>query len=625
MCGIAGFTFANTASRDHHAIITDMLQSIAHRGPDEQDVATRDGIVLGHNRLTIMEPSGGHQPRVHEASGNTLIFNGEVYNHRAFDADIEASGGELRDHCDTETLFWLLELYGIEKTLSLIDGMFAFAWYQRSSETLYLARDRFGQKPLFYSQTGEEFVFASEIKALRRHPTLANTTPDIPALRLYLMMEYVPGPATGIRGIHEVPAGHVLALRGNEHNVSPYWQPGNVIRKADIDTETATRKLDELLNTAVRQQLVADVPVGVFLSGGLDSSIIAAIAKRHTPDVATFTVKFPYASFNESSHAESVAAHIGSRHTTVELDQQNCVDGIEHLLSQTDQPFADSSMLPSFLLSRATKQYVTVALGGDGADELFFGYPNFKLLHAARMMAAMPGGVGRALRAVARVMPDSSAYMNRAFLLRQLSYGIGKPANRQSIYWMAAIPPFAQVGIWRDAAGAQADIAQALAPQFPADADLSLLEQCQRQFISAYLADDILQKMDRASMYASLEVRNPYLSTAVSDYALSLPTQTLFKGITGKRILRSLASTYLQQHTITRRKHGFGLPVSALLRSDLRELAEAVLLDASNSMYQYIEFETVSGWWAQHTSNKRDRGKALWALLMLAGFFRNQF
>ena len=603
-----------------------MLQSIAHRGPDEQDVAKRDGLVLGHNRLTIMEPSGGHQPRIHEASGNTLIFNGEVYNHRAFDADIEASGCELRDHCDTETLFWLLQLYGIEKTLSLIDGMFAFAWYESGSETLYLARDRFGQKPLFYSQTGEEFVFASEIKALRRHPALASATPDIAALRLYLMMEYVPGPATGVRGVHELPAGHVLALHGNRQTVRPYWQPGNVVRETHLDKTTATRTLDDLLNTAVQQQLVADVPVGVFLSGGLDSSIIAAIAKRHISDVATFTVKFPYASFDESSHAESVAAHIGSRHTTVELDQQNCVEGIEYLLSQSDQPFADSSMLPSFLLCRATKQYVTVALGGDGADELFFGYPNFKLLRAARLMAALPDGVGGGLRAVAGLMPDSSAYMNRAFLLRQLSYGIGKPASRQSLYWMAAIPPFAQVGIWRDdAAGTEADVAHALARQFPAEADLSLLEQCQRQFISAYLADDILQKMDRASMYASLEVRNPYLSTAVSDYALSLPTQALFKGMTGKRVLRGLANTYLQEHTITRRKHGFGLPVSALLRSDLRALADSVLVDASNPMYQYIRFETVDGWWAEHTSNKCDHGKALWALLMLAGFFRNQF
>lgn len=625
MCGIAGYTYTESSSRDHRAIITDMLRSIAHRGPDEQDVAIRDGIALGHNRLTIMEPSGGHQPRVHEASGNTLIFNGEVYNHRAFDADIEAAGCEMRDHCDTETLFWLLELYGIEKTLSLVDGMFAFAWFESSSETLYLARDRFGQKPLFYSQTGEQFVFASEIKALRRHPALESATPDIAALRLYLMMEYVPGPATGVQGINEIPAGHVLALHGNRCAVRPYWQPGDIVRETHADKVTAARTLDDLLNTAVRQQLVADVPVGVFLSGGLDSSIIAAIAKRQISDVATFTVKFPYASFDESSHAESVAAHIGSRHTTVELDQQNCVEGIEHLLSQIDQPFADSSMLPSYLLCRATKQYVTVALGGDGADELFYGYPNFKLLRAARMMAALPDGVGGALRAVAGIMPDSSAYMNRAFLLRQLSYGIGKPASLQSLYWMAAIPPFAQVRIWRDAAGAEADIAQALAGQFPAEADLSLLEQCQRQFISAYLADDILQKMDRASMYASLEVRNPYLSSAVSDYALSLPTQTLFKGMTGKLILRSLAGTYLQEHTVTRRKHGFGLPVSALMRSDLRELAESVLLDASNSMYQYIKFEAVKGLWADHTGNTRDHGKALWALLMLAGFFRNQF
>jgi len=602
-----------------------MLRGIAHRGPDEQTVTVSDTHALGHNRLTIMEPSGGDQPRSSETSGNTLIYNGEIYNHRAFDNAIEAAGGTLRDHCDTETLFWLLELHGIKKALSLVDGMFAFAWYQASNETLYLARDRFGQKPLFYAQIEGELVFASEIKALRQHPALATATPDLDALQLYLMMEYVPGEATGIDGIYELPAGHMLACHRGRVSIEPYWRPGDVERESGIDDASATEKLDKLLCEAVRQQLIADVPVGVFLSGGLDSSLVAAIARQHSSDVATFTVKFPYASFDESKHAERVAAHIGSRHTTVEINRQNCAEGIEHLLSQVDQPFADSSLLPSYLLCRATKRYVTVALGGDGADELFFGYPNFKLLRFARLMAALPTGFGGVLRATAQSMPNSSGYMNRSFLMRQLSYGIGKPASCQSVYWMAAVAPEMQEKLWRETTGVAAALDGALDKQFMNAEDLPLMDQCQRHFIDAYLANDILQKIDRASMYVSLEVRSPYLSNAVADHALSLPVRAMFRGMTGKRILRSLARDYLPRQVITRRKHGFGLPVSALLKSDLQELAATILLDSSNSMYQYLEFETVRTWWTEHCSEKRDRGKALWSLLMLAAFFRNQF
>jgi len=625
MCGIAGFTYSDDSSRDHRAIVSDMLQSIRHRGPDEQSIELHDKLVLGHNRLVIMEPSGGQQPRVHEASGNTLIYNGEIYNHRAFDAEILAAGGKFRDHCDTETLFWLLETQGIEKTLALVDGMFAFAWFRASDDTLFLARDRFGQKPLFYAQAEDELVFASEIKALRRHPVLRDVTPDVDALRLYLMMEYVPGPATGLRDIHELPAGHLLSFRRGRFTVERYWQPGDTGYDTDAGSESVVESLDGLLNSAVQQQLVADVPVGVFLSGGLDSSLIAAIAKKHSDDIATFTVKFPYSSFDESSYAQAVATEIGSRHTTVELTQENCVDGIEYLLSQTDQPFADSSMLPSYLLCRATRDFVTVALGGDGADELFLGYPNFKLLKAARLMSLLPAGIGTFIRAIVGVSPDSTNYMNRAFLLRQLSYGIGKPADLQSIYWMAAVAPIAQQELWRDGVSIDTDLVKELELQFPAADDLSLLSQCQLQFINGYLANDILQKMDRASMYNSLEVRSPYLSNQIADFALSLPMNFLLKGMTEKFVLREIGGRYLPEQTVERRKHGFGLPVSELLRSDLRELAESILLDSSNPMYQYINLEHVSGWWSQHTRKKRDHGKSLWCLLMMAAFFRNQF
>jgi len=625
MCGLAGFTFSDTSSRDHETIIADMLRRIEHRGPDEDGVMLTDALALGHNRLTIIEPDGGQQPRCHEASGNTLIFNGEIYNHRAFDAKIQAAGGVLRDHCDTETLFWLLQLFGVEKTLSMVDGMFAFAWYEAGTETLYLARDRFGQKPLFYAEAGGELIFASEIKALRKHPALSEVAPDFTALRLYLLMEYVPGQATGIDGIAQLPAGHYARYRKGALDMHRYWHVEDTNRDPGIDMDAAVDTLDDMLQEVVQEQLVADVPVGIFLSGGLDSSLIAAVARRHHENVDSFTVKFPFSSFDESTYAEEVAARIGTRHTTVELDRRKCVDGLEFLIEHADQPFADSSMLPSYLLCQATREYVTVALGGDGADELFFGYPNFKLLWITRLMAALPVALGTALSALANRLPSASGYMNRAFLLRQFGYGIGRPAPQQSSYWMAAVPPQVQELLWRNASDSGFSLASELQKQLPAGERYSLKEACQYQFINSYLSGDILQKMDRASMNASLEVRSPYLSNAVSDFALSLPVRAHHRGMTGKRILKKVAGRYLPERTVARRKHGFALPVSAMLRSSLKQVAASTLLDASNPLYECVHFEVVQDLWDQHMAQKRDNGKALLSLLMMAAFYRNQF
>jgi asparagine synthase (glutamine-hydrolysing) len=623
MCGLIGFTTAGGAPDAHRETALRMLDSIAYRGPDECGTTQQGAVVLGHNRLTIMEPQGGQQPRVNEDTGSALIYNGEIYGHRAFDDEIRRAQGRLRDHCDTETLFWLLQQGGVEKTLDTIDGMFAFAWYDAGEDVLTLARDRFGQKPLFYSIVNGQLVFASEIKALRQHPALARVQPDLDALALYLMMEYVPGAATGIDGVFELPAGHLLEWRNGNAGVKAWWRADTSGRVgADMPGSEAT--LEHALVEAVGEQLVADVPVGVFLSGGLDSSLVAAMARRHKQDVATFTVKFPFASFDESAHAEQVAAHIGTEHTTLELGRQNCIDGIETLLDKLDQPFSDSSFLPSYLLCEATKQHVTVALGGDGADELFLGYPNFGLLNWAPMMARLPRLAGAALRGAARLLPRSDGYMNTSFLLRQLSYGIGRPAELQSPYWMTAVPAIEQSQLWRDRGDVEPMIAARLREQIPTPSAASLLDQCQQHFIDAYLAHNILTKMDRASMYVSLEVRSPFLANDVADIALRLPHELLLRRRTGKRVLRELAARYLPETTIGRKKHGFALPVAALLRGDLRDLAAGILLDRANPMYTHVDSDIVDAWWRAHVDGGKDHGKRLWALLMLAAFCRNQ-
>jgi asparagine synthase (glutamine-hydrolysing) len=442
MCGLVGFT-TNRADglRDVDDTLAAMLDSIAHRGPDQEGTWTGNGLAFGHNRLSIMEPEGGRQPRVDAASGNALIYNGEIYGHRRFDKELQDAGCTLRDHCDTETLFWLLTRRGVESTLNAIDGMFAFAWYDAGDDALYLARDEFGQKPLYYAEIGGELVFASEIAALRRHPLLHSVSPDLHALSVFLMMEYVPGEQTGIAEIRELPRGHFLCYRRGTTTIARYGRTQEATTGPRLSDADAVRQLDELLQTAVEQQLVADVPVGIFLSGGLDSSLIAAIARRNHPDVSTFTVRFDQAGFDESAHAEAVAGALGTRHHTIELSGQNRADAFDELISTVDIPLADSSLLPTYLLCRATRRHVTVALGGDGADELFVGYPNFRLLWTTPALAALPEGTGKLLRGIADRMPGSQGYMDKRFLLRQLAHGVGAPSAQQSMRWRSAIAP----------------------------------------------------------------------------------------------------------------------------------------------------------------------------------------
>jgi asparagine synthase (glutamine-hydrolysing) len=626
MCGLVGFTTTREDGlRDVGGTLNAMLSCIAYRGPDQEGTWIGNRLALGHNRLSIMAPDGGRQPRVDESSGNALIFNGEIYGHRRFDSEILQSGNVLRDHCDTETLFWLLSARGVGGTLRTIDGMFAFAFYDAGDDTLYLARDEFGQKPLYFAEIGGELIFASEMAALRQHPLLRNVKPDMHALSLYLMMEYVPGEQTGIAEIRELPRGHMLRYRDGVITISRYAEKEQPELNPGMDEADAVRRLDGLLQTAIEQQLVADVPLGIFLSGGLDSSLVAAIARQHHPDVSTFTVKFDQASFDESAHAEEVARHLGTRHHTIELSGQNCADAFDELIARVDQPLADSSLLPTFLLCQATRRHVTVALGGDGADELFVGYPNFRLLWLTSVLAALPMSVGKLLRGVADRMPDSHGYMNWRFLLRQLGHGVGIERGMQSVFWMSALAPMDQTAVWQDQPGIEKTLRTAIGEQLRDSGGDSVFEQWRLHFLYHYLAYDILLKTDRASMYNSLEVRSPFLATDVARFALTLPPRLLFRGGKGKYLLRRVADAYLPRDTVRRRKHGFGMPVASMLRDDFRDVVSPLLLDRSNPMYEFLHYAEVRRRWDEHASKQRDNGKALWALFMLAVFCRRHF
>lgn len=558
MCGIVGFTSPDT---NKEVILSNMLAVIRHRGPDAEGVYFDSHLALGHARLAIIDINGGVQPRIdNDGQGAALIYNGEIYGYKEIADTLRAECVPLKDHSDTEVLFWLLKMKGLHATLKQMDGMFAFVYRTEDSNAVYLVRDRFGEKPLFYGIRNGQLVFASEILAILQHPLFLNSSLDKTAIGQYLTLEYIPGEKTGFDGIYKVLPGHIVKFDNGILSKECYWCP--ILDRGMVSTSTNERlnQLEILLSESVKQRLIADVPVGVFLSGGLDSSLIAAIAARETSNLSTFTIKMPQASFDESAFAKITSTYLGVKHDVLEvsdLDLQNAFDAFSERI---DQPFADSSFIPTYLVCQSARRSVTVALGGDGADELFAGYPNFKIARFAKFMEALPPAAGRLVRQILKFAPASSGYMNYIFLLRQLSYGFGHPSLHQPFHWMSAFSIQEQSVLWRPeeipvtSTAELYQIFKQLAEACGSDVQLNKLLFL---FTTTYLPDDILMKVDRASMYNSLEVRSPYLGHAFSDYVLSLSGDDKLHGFETKMLLKKTSVTLFARGNYTSQKTWF--------------------------------------------------------------------
>src|SRR5215467_12462286 len=412
MCGIAGFTGPGPGAHD---VLQAMNRALAHRGPDGNGVFADSDIALAHTRLAIIDLAGGAQPRVDQASGDALVFNGEIYGYRALAEELRADGVALRDRSDTEVLFQLIRRDGVRKAVTRIDGMFAFAFREGATGAVHLVRDRLGEKPLYWSQERGQLVFASEVSALLCHPALHNTGLDRLAAYRFLLFEYLPRTGSGWVGIERLEPGTILTWRDERIALDRYWQPP--IEQGAVGSDEAIGNLDELLRGSVRLQIVADVLVGVFLSGGIDSSLITAFAAEATPDLTAFTVRVATdgmdGSFDETQHAVAVARHLGVRHEVVELTAVDLVEAVDAVCGGLSEPLGDSSLLPTWLVCRAARRLMTVALGGDGADELFAGYPNFTVQRFAPAMRLLPPWIGQTLGWVLDALPSGEGYMNR--------------------------------------------------------------------------------------------------------------------------------------------------------------------------------------------------------------------
>jgi len=572
-----------------------------------------------------MDPQGGQQPRVDPITGDVLIFNGEIYGHATLVAPLQGMGVQLSDKSDTEVLFRLLQRDGIQKTLENIDGMFAFAFYEARTKRLYLARDRFGEKPLYYLHKSEAFVFGSEPSAVFAHSAARNLAIDINSVATYLGFEYLPGTRTLFQNLHKLAPAHLLTYASGRLAITPYWRSEiheDGLVHASGDEKLAT--MDSLLNEAVKQRLIADVPVGVFLSGGIDSSLIAALVAKYSSGLTAFTISLPDSTYDEAPSARMLAKALGFQHRVIRLDEQKLGAAFEIIAARMDEPLADSSLLLTTALCEAARQEVTVALGGDGADELFGGYISFRANHVAPALALLPPALGRMTRRGLDRLEHSS-YMSAPFLLRQLSHAFGLAPQKQ---WIACMSPFAPeelARIW------QPDVAASIA------ADMDPVEQLrfgrsQKRwsntellglFTQTYLPEDILQKVDRASMYASLEVRSPYLARNFAEYAMKLPSSDKVGLFLSKRLFRKLACRYLPKETVYRKKHGFAAPIARLLRSELQSPVGEAILAAQSPLRAWLQAQEIERLWGAHQSGKRNYAKKIWTLFCLATALNN--
>jgi asparagine synthase (glutamine-hydrolysing) len=618
MCGLAGFT---APGPDARRVLAAMNGALAHRGPDGSGMFVDRRVALGHTRLAIIDLAGGAQPRVDDVSGDALIFNGEVYGYRALAEELRTAGIPLRDRSDTEVLFQLIRRDGVRRAVQRIDGMFAFAFRDGASGALHLVRDRFGEKPLYYCLAHGRLVFASEVGALRCHPDFQDSAPDRLAAYSLLLFEYLPGILSGWAGIEKLEPGTILTFMDGHITRERYWRPPVADgTPQSVDETDAAERLGTLLSASVRRRVVADVPVGVFLSGGIDSSLIAALAREAAPDLTAFTVRVGGESFDETPHATLVARHLGIRHEIVELGPGDLVEAFDAIGDKLGEPLGDSSLLPSYLVCRAARRLMTVALGGDGADELFAGYPNFALQRLAPALRLAPAAAGRWLARAVAALPGGDGYMNKRFLLRQLSHGLGAPVARQSFLWMAPFGPTEMAGLWRREALPPDALAQAFAPidRHAAEAaDRSAINLLLYLFLVTYLPEDILTKTDRASMFNSLEVRAPFLDREVAEYAGSLPSRLKLAGRSRKIVLKRLAARYLPASIVERKKHGFAVPIGPLLRTLFRERCTDLLLSRSNPVAEWFQRTAIERMLREHQAGRRDHGKKLWALTML--------
>lgn len=632
MCGITGATWSDQRLAIDPPTLERMTSILAHRGPDDAGTyssefrlrgpyAAMPGVALGFRRLSIIDVDGGRQPMSNEDGSIWVTFNGEVYNFPALRHRLEGAGHTFRTASDTETIVHLYEDEGLD-CFSHLNGMFAIAIWDSNERRLVLARDRLGQKPLVYHHQPGRLVYGSELKSILQVPGIPRQL-DPAALDAYLTYQYVPHPRTIFSGVRKLPPGHFAIYQDGELTIDTYWEP-NLAREAQLTERAAIQELRELLTSAVQMRMRSDVPLGAFLSGGVDSSLIVSLMQRQSSrPIKTFSIGFPVAEYDETRFAQQVADHLGTEHFNFEVTP-DAVEMLPKLVWHYDEPFADSSAIPVWYVSQLAREHVTVALSGDGGDELFAGYPRYRAVWLGHLLDAT-GPLRHFLGAPAWQRLPGARQKSVVRRFKRFSEFLGQSPQKRYLQWIAIFNETRRAALYSD------DFLEHLPNEDPvgflnsawrASGGRDPVTSASLADLRTYLPCDILNKVDIASMAHSLECRQPFLDHRVVEYAARLPVSLKFRRGQGKLLLRNTFKSQLPNEIWNRSKMGFGVPLDHWFRNELREMAHDVLLGGTATDRGYFQAAAVERLLSEHEQERFDHAYRLWALLVLELWLR---
>jgi asparagine synthase (glutamine-hydrolysing) len=619
MCGIAGIVRTDGAPVDRD-LLERMNEAIRHRGPDEDGFYFSDGVGLAMRRLAIIDLKTGQQPIHNHDRTKWLVFNGEIYNYREVRAQLETLGHKFYTDSDTEVVVAAYDQYGTDCPKHL-RGMFAFAIWDERDKSLFLARDRVGKKPLLYAHLPGQLIFASEFSALVLHPDVSRDV-NLEAIHHYLSFMCVPAPLTAYRAIRKLEPAHWLLWRQGEIKTERYWQLDFSTKTSMSEVEAGERLID-LLREAVRIRLMSEVPLGAFLSGGIDSSaVVALMAQESSERVKTFSIGFEEQDFSEVHHARRVAEHVGTDHHEF-IVRPDAMQILPTLVEHYGEPFADSSAIPSYYVSRETRQYVTVALNGDGGDECFAGYERYAAMNLARAYASIPGkGL---IGSVTEALPTPKSRGNPISKAQRFIAAASLPPLERYLRWMSSFDEDAKQSLYTDDFRAETASFRTISffePWFAKVNGGGIVDAALLSDTMTYLPNDLLVKMDIASMTVSLEARSPFLDHVLMEFAASLPEKMKLRRMTTKYLLKKVLKDIVPGENLTRRKMGFGVPIGYWFRGSMKSFLRETLLSEKSLARGFFKPERVRAIIDEHIDNKMDHSHRLWSLLMLELWFQ---
>lgn len=622
MCGIVGIVNHGDDAVDE-ALLARMCEAIRHRGPDEDGFYVKGPVGLGMRRLSIIDLAGGQQPISNQDRTAWIVFNGEIYNYRQLRQDLEKLGYRFRTNSDTEAIVYAYNRYG-DDCPKYLRGMFAFAIWDEHRKALFLARDRVGKKPLLYAQLGKQFVFGSEFRALLLHPEVSRDI-DYRALDYYLSFMCVPAPLTAYKNIKKLEPGHTLRLSKGQIEIKRYWEP-DFSRKLAISEEEAGEQAVAILRDAVKVRLMSEVPLGAFLSGGIDSSaVVALMSEESSEPVKTFSIGFEEQDFSELHHARRVAEHVGADHHEF-IVKPDALEVLSTLIDHYGEPYADSSAIPTYYVARETRKYVTVALNGDGGDESFAGYERYAAMRLAERYFHLPAIVRESfINKVVDLLPSSEAKRSRIRDAKRFLRAASLPRVERYLRWVSVFDRVAKQDLYSlEFQNETKDVhaVDTLYRWFANANGAGIVDASLLTDIMTYLPNDLLVKVDIATMAVSLEARSPFLDHHVIEFAASLPENLKLRGLTTKYLLKRVLRKLLPVENLERRKMGFGVPIGHWFRGRLQPfLRETLLAEKSlhRGLFQPAHVESLV---ELHTRGERDYAHQLWTLLMLELWFQ---